>query len=110
MVLTIRNFWSLLFLGLETKGLDQMFAKVLSALLGRLGSVAISYLCFKNCAQVTHRFQGRTASRDLGEICLWAWTVPHSPGRPNETLSTNETSHLGSHLETSSGLFWGKAA
>lgn len=42
MVLTIRNFWSLLVLDLEMKGLDQMFAKVLSALLGRFGSVAIS--------------------------------------------------------------------
>lgn len=110
LLLTISNFWSLLFLKLEMKGLDQMFAKVLSALAGKIWECGHLIVVFQELCPSYTQISGAHRQQAFGEICLWAWTVAHSPpGRPNETLSTNETSHLGSHLETRPSLFWGKA-
>lgn len=100
---------SLLFFDLEIKGMDQMFARVLSAMAGKIWECDHLIAVFQELCPGYTQISGAHSQQGFVEICLWAWTVAHSSGRPNETLSTNETRHLGSHLEIWPGLFWGKA-
>lgn len=78
--------------------------------------MAILQLYFKNCAQVTHRFQGLIASQGFGEIYLWAQKElgflqldrgPQS-GRP---MSPSALMRLATWepFRNLACLFWGKA-
>lgn len=78
MVLTIRNFWSLLVLDLEMKGLDQMFAKVLSALLGRFG-VWPSHSCVSRTVPRLHTdFRGSQPAGIWGDMSVGLDRGPQS--------------------------------